>query len=69
MDVGLELGSRQAPDVVMRQAKRVFNESIDAQVPCGQIHARDAAVMEHGPFLGQVLSGRESVCDRLFATI
>src|SRR5208337_318633 len=43
-----------------RKLARLFDQAADLEVPLGGIEQRHAAVMQHGPFDGQRLTGRQA---------
>ena len=45
---------------VERQAHRFLDQAEDAEVPCRQVDARDAARLQHRPLVGVVLAGRDA---------
>jgi hypothetical protein len=59
VDVELDLGGRQRGEFLPRETQGSLDLPADREVPAGQVRCRDAAGVEHGPLLGQVLPRRK----------
>src|SRR5437870_5444867 len=71
MDVQRDLDGRQLLELAPGQAERFLDFAADREVPRREVGLRHGARMEDGPFLGQVMPGRQAgrvvagVCDLL----
>jgi hypothetical protein len=52
---------RQGKELIVRERERLLYESRHLEAPRGEVHARDIAVVQHGPFLGENLPWRKAI--------
>ena len=60
MDVDRDLGRRQLLQLLPRQRGRILDLAEDLEIPAREVGFWHAAGVQHRPFLGQVLAGRQA---------
>src|SRR5579872_7519057 len=61
VDVSLYLFTWQLLDVLVRKRDRCVDQAVDRERPSSDVDFGDAAVVQHRPLLGEVLTGWEAV--------
>src|SRR5262249_28472973 len=61
VDVAAHLDPRQGEELLPGPAPRTLDQPEDSKIPLGEVHLRDRAMVEHRPFVGEDLAGRESL--------
>src|SRR5215203_5333770 len=61
MNIGGDVRLWQFLKLVVRQRDLAFDRAEDAEVPRREVRARNRARVQHGPFVRQVLAGREAL--------